>query len=62
MSKQFRPMASIALNPVINSAAWLKEVIFFSGSTVKTPSLMLSRIAQHGLVKVALISHERKGL
>ncbi len=47
-SKQKWPMASCAVNPVMAAAARLNEVIRFSASMVKTPSLMHSRIMQHG--------------
>jgi hypothetical protein len=43
-SQQGRPVASIRRTRVIFSAARLKEVICQSRSTVKTPSLMESRI------------------
>ena len=41
-------MASSVLNPVMASAARLKELSRLSASMVKTPSLMFSRILQHG--------------
>ena len=43
-SRQGRPMASCLRTPVIRSAARLNVVIRQSGSTVKTPSLMESRM------------------
>jgi len=44
-SEQSLPIASCLSTPVISWAARLKEVILHSGSTVKTPSEMLSRMA-----------------
>ena len=43
-SEQRRPMASSRATPVICSAPRLKEVMRHSGSTVNTPSEMLSRM------------------
>jgi len=48
-SEQHCPIASLRGTPVISSAARLKNEMRQSGSTVKTPSEMLSRIASAGV-------------
>jgi hypothetical protein len=55
-SKQYWPMASSFLNPVMLSAALLKDVMRLFESMVKTPSLMLSKMIQQGDRETDVIS------
>ena len=54
-SKQYCPIASPALKPVVVCAARLKDVILLLGSMVKTPSLILSRMVQQGGLRAEVI-------
>ena len=58
MSKQYCPIASLLVNPVIDSAALLRNVIFLSRSIVKMPSLMLFRMLQHGIPGLNALWHD----
>ena len=61
ISKQYCPIASLLLKPVIDSAARLKDVILFLRSIVRTPSLMLSKIARQGDPRKDVISENAGG-
>ena len=58
ISKQYCPMASSEVNPVIDSAALLRKVILFSRSIVKMPSLMLFRMSQQGVPGLNAFRHD----